>query len=106
METIFQGNNLLTFAVVLLAIVATWNTLWSGYKNYMEAKKPSNDLKTIVTEHAGMLDRDNKRLRELEDSSKLLLRGLSVLLEHEIKGNHVEQLEKVKDDINEYLINR
>ena len=102
----FTGNNLLTFAVILLAIVTTWNTLWSGYKNYMEAKKPSNDLRTIVSDHTTMLDRDNKRLRELEDSSKLLLRGLSVMLEHEINGNHVEHLEQVKNDINEYLINR
>lgn len=106
METILQGNNLLTFGVVLLAIVATWNTLWTGIKNYREAKKPQDDLKSQIKNQAAMLNRDNNRLRELEECNKLLLRGLGMLLEHEISGNHVEQLTLVKNEINEFLINR
>ena len=100
------GNNLLTFAVVLLALVAVWNTMWSGYKNYKEAKKPHDDLRSTINDHSKMLHRDNERLRELEECNRLLLRAFSVILEHEITGNHIESLVQVKNDINDFLINR
>lgn len=106
METIFAQNNLLTFGVVLLAIVATWNTLWTGVRNYREAKKPRDDEKARLDAVEEHLDNDNRRLNELEGSNRLLLRAFSVMLEHEISGDHVEQLERVRDDINTYLINR
>ena len=96
----------LTAAVVALAIVAAWNTVWAGFKNFREAKKPSEDLRAQVESHAEMLDRDNRRLRELEDSQRLLLKSMSQLLEHNITGNDVVGLKTVRDEINDYLINR
>lgn len=100
------GPNILTFAVVLLAIVAIWNTVWMGIKNVREARKPQNDLRAKVEAHDVMLARDKARLDDLEQSSRLMLRAISQLIEHEVTGNHNDQLRKVQEDINTYLINR
>ncbi|MBR1445457.1 MAG: hypothetical protein IJ586_00010 [Alloprevotella sp.] len=100
------GPNLLTFGVVLLALVATWNTLWTGWKNVREARKPQDDLRAMVESHGKMLAKDKERLDDLEESNRLVLRAISQLIEHELTGNHNKQLTEVKDDINDYLINR
>lgn len=99
-------TDILAAAVVILAIVAAWNTIWSGIKNYREARKPQNDLRATVEAHGKMLAKDKERLDELEESNRLLLRAISQLIEHELTGNHDDQLVSVKDDINKFLINR
>ena len=98
--------DILAAAAVVLIIVTAWNTVWSGIKNYREARKPQNDLRAQVEAHGNMLAKDKERLDELEESNRLMLRAISQLIEHELTGNHDDQLTRVKDDINEYLINR
>jgi len=56
--------------------------------------------------HAQYLDNDNQRLKDVELSNKLIMRGLMQLMTHAIDGNHVDMLEKARDDINSYLIER
>jgi len=100
------GPDVLTFGVVLLAIVATWNTLWAGIKNIREARKPTDDLRATVEAHSAMLAKDKARLDDGDEMQRLLLRAISQLIEHEVTGNHDEQLRQVQQDINTYLINR
>lgn len=102
----FTENNLLTFGVVALAVLAIWNTVWTSIKNYREAKKPRDDLRAKLEAHDAMLKRDKARLDDLEQSSRLMLRAISQLIEHEVTGNHNDQLRQVQQDINTYLINR
>lgn len=101
-----NGQNLMTFGIVALAILAIWNTVWASYKNYREAKKPRDDEKARLAEVEEHLDNDNKRLNDLEQSTRLMLRGMVQLLDHEIDGNHTELLAAVRDDIETFLINR
>lgn len=68
--------------------------------------KQVDDHERKLEKHAEHLDNDNKRLNDMEQSNKLIMRGVMQLMTHEIDGNHVDQLEKVRDDMNQYLINR
>lgn len=43
---------------------------------------------------------------EQEEMTRLTLRGVNALLNHEITGNGIENLKKVRDDITEHLIDR
>lgn len=101
-----SSTDLLTAGVVILALITAWNTVWTGIRNIKEARKPQDDLKSQVEAHGEMLDRDNKRLRELEESQRLILKSMSQLLEHNITGNDVDGLKSIRDEINTYLINR
>ena len=42
-----------------------------------------------VDRHAECLDRDDKRIGDLEESNRLIMRGVMQLMSHEIDGNHV-----------------
>lgn len=101
-----NAQSLATFALVALALLAIWNTVWTSVRNYREARKPRDEEKARLAEVEKHLDNDNRRLNELEQSNRLVLRALSQLIDHELDGNHTDKLEKARDDINEYLINR
>lgn len=80
--------------------------IWGVWKIVKEIKKPSDDLKKLVDRHSAMLDNDNKRLKEIEESNKMILQCLSVIINHNITGNGIEQMKEVRNDLQEYLINR
>lgn len=80
--------------------------IWALWKVVKEAKKPNDELKAKVDTHDRLLDTDNKRLKEVEDSNQMILKCMSVIINHEITGNGIEKMKKVRDDLQEYLINR
>ena len=53
-----------------------------------------------------MLDSDNRRLKEVEESNRLILQSLLVIVNHEISGNGIEGMKKTRDELQEYLVNR
>lgn len=59
-----------------------------------------------LKKHDAMLDNDNKRLRQLEDGNKIIQRALLELLKHGIDGNDIDGMRKVRDDLQQYLIDR
>lgn len=58
--------------------------LWKIVK---EARKPNDDLKARVEQHDRLLDKDNKRIEEIEASNQMVLKSLLVIINHEITGN-------------------
>ena len=94
------------FVLVLAGILATIVLISSAIKAVREMTKPQEELKKEVKRHAEGLDRDNKRIAEQEEMTRLTLRGVNALLNHEITGNGIENLKKVRDDITEHLIDK
>lgn len=80
--------------------------LWGLWKIVKELKKPNDDLKAAVSKHTKLLDNDNKRLKEYEESNRMILQCLLVIINHEITGNGIENLKHARDDLQEYLINK
>lgn len=86
-----------------LALVASF---YGFYKMYKEIKKPSDDLKSKVNKHEELLNNDNDRLKEVEESNKMILQSLLVIINHDITGNGIEQLKETRNSLQEYLINK
>lgn len=80
-------------------------SLWGVYKIIVELKKPSDDLKKKVESHEQKLDSDNERLKYIEQSNKMILQSLLVIINHDITGNGNEALKSTRDDLQEFLIN-
>lgn len=59
-----------------------------------------------LKKHDAMLDNDNKRLIALEKSNNLTMKALLALLKHGIDGNDITGMKKVRDELEEYLIDR
>lgn len=80
--------------------------LWATYKIIKEAKKPSDDLKAEVSRHDELLDSDNKRLKEMESSNRMILQCLLVIINHDVTGNGIAKMKEIRDNLQEYLINK
>ena len=80
--------------------------LWGLWKIVKELKKPNDDLKAALSKHTKLLDNDNQRLKEYEESNRMILQCLLVIINHEITGNGIENLKHARDDLQEYLINK
>ena len=90
----------------ILAICAFISAIWGVYKIIKELKKPSDDLREEVERHSNLLDTDNKRLQELESSNKMILQTLLAIINHDITGNGIDKMKQIRDDLQEYLIER
>ena len=54
----------------------------------------------------GFLDTDKKRLDNIDKSTRVTQRALLALLAHGIDGNHQQQMEEAKEELQSHLINR
>lgn len=65
-------------------------------------KKIEDRLETFE----GYFFNDKVRIDTIENSNRVTQQAILALLNHAINGNNLEQLEKARDNLNEYLINR
>lgn len=87
----------------LCAFVAA---VWGVWKIVKEIRKPNADLKATVEKHDKLLNNDNKRLKEFDESNQMVLKCLLVIINHEITGNGIEKMKEARDELQTFLINR
>lgn len=90
----------------ILLICSLITALWGVYKIVKEVKKPSKDLQETVDEHSKLLDSDNVRLKGVEESNKMILQCLLVIINHDITGNGIDNLKDTRDKLQQYLIDK
>lgn len=71
-----------------------------------QALKPLTDFDSRVKKIEQHQDNDNKRLSRLEESNEQILFTVYALLNHSIDNNHNEEMQKRKNELDEYLIKR
>ena len=99
MEVMITSNQILAFCGFITAI-------WGVWKIVKELRKPNEDLKKQVEKHDDLLNTDNRRLKEIEDSNKMTLQCLLVIINHSITGNGVDKLKQTRDELQEFLIKK
>lgn len=90
----------------ILAFCGLITALWGVYKIVKEVKKPSDDMKAKLQKHDQLLSDDNERLKEVENSNKMILQCLLVIINHDITGNCIDRMKEARDELQEYLINK
>lgn len=108
--------------------------VWGVWKIVKEIKKPSNDLHDLVEHHDYLLKKDNQRLERLEsaslqivseteshdddikeiikslkdaeDTNKIVLKSLFVIINHDITNNGIDKLKETLNELNSYLVEK
>lgn len=101
---ITQVWNYIAFACVVITTLGGAGAIIVAVVKWW--KKPDEDRDKMIKEHEKKLDNDHKRLMELEESNKVMMRSMLALMSHELDGNHRAELEKARDDLQDYLIRR
>lgn len=90
----------------VLSICAAVTAVWGVYKIYKELKKPNDDLRAQVQANTKHIANDNERIKDVEIYSNMICRCLLVQLDHQITGNGIDKLKKMRTELNDYLVNR
>ena len=97
-------------ATLVLVLVGAYNTIMNAVKNYREEKsrkdKPVSSLEAKVNDHEERLGGNDRRINDLEESNRIIMRALMAMLSHEINGNSDEKLRASYDEIQQFLIDR
>lgn len=108
--------------------------IWGVWKIVKEIKKPSNDLHDLVEHHDYLLKKNNQRLEKLESTSlqmvseteshdddikeiikslkdaeetnKIVLKSLFVIISHDITNNGIDKLKETLNELNSYLVEK
>lgn len=80
--------------------------LWGLWKIIKEVRKPNQDLKDVVAKHERLLANDDQRMKEFEDSNRMILQCLLVIINHDITGNGIDRMKEARDELQDYLINK
>lgn len=99
MEFTITSNQIMGFLGLITAI-------WGVWKIVKELKKPNDDLKKEVQRHTELLNSDNTRLRSVEESNKMILQCLFVILNHDITGNGIDNMKEARSELETFLANK
>ena len=80
--------------------------LWGLWKIIKEVRKPNQDLKDVVAKHERLLANDDQRMKEFENSNRMILQCLLVIINHDITGNGIDRMKEARDELQDYLINK
>lgn len=97
------------FAITLndfLYICGIIATVWGAYKIIKEVKKPSNDLKETVKKHEEYLKKDRTEIEEIKEGNKVICKSIMTMINHELSGNDISNMRKMRDELQEYLIDK
>lgn len=90
----------LTFNVhdimILLGLIAS---IWAVYKIIKEVAEPRRALEKQVETLDSWHREDHKRIKEMEEQQKLILKSLYYLVEHELTGNGLTDFNTIKTEI-------
>lgn len=94
------------FIIVLMAIAGAVVLIGNVVKTFKEWRRPSTDLNAWRQDIDRKLDRDDSRLKSIEEGNRVVTRGVLALISHEINGNSHDKLQKSQAEITNYLIDR
>ena len=95
----------LVLAAIFTFIVLADNAVERIRKWFMKPSDDISDLSDRLDAHDAMLDNDNKRINKVEEMERMTLRGINLLMAHEINGNDISKLQDFSHEVETYLIN-
>lgn len=99
-----QGIMISTEQIVYICgVIAAVYGVWKIYK---EVKKPNDDVRSMVKTHEDKIKLEEERLKEQEETNRMILQCMLDLINHEITGNGIDKLKERRDRLQEFLINK
>lgn len=99
-----QGITINTEQIIYICTLVA--AVWAVYKIYKEINKPNDNVRTMVKNHDEKLKKEDNRLKEQEETNRMILQCMLDLINHEITGNGIDKLKERRDSLQEFLINK
>ena len=89
-----------TIVAICAAVIAIWNV----YKIKKELDRPTEDRVKRLNDVEAKANNNDKRLKNLEEATRLSLKAQLAIIDHLTSGNHTDQLIEVNKEITNYLL--
>lgn len=103
-------SGLWNFFIVLIGLCLLFITLGNVVKTFKDLKKPNDDNKddinTKLHRDKERLDMHTLQIEGLREYSRVQCTALIALLDHELHNGNAEQMQKARDELSAYLINK
>lgn len=110
LKFIFEGNNLLTFLLVLVCLMGLYVLFGNAVKTHRELHKPNEekdkDLKTRVRTMETTVADHSEEINDLHEGVRVQCQAVMALLNHAIHNGNTEEMEKAASELNTYLSNK
>ena len=113
-EVVFTPEQLIVWFVAVCAGFSTIATAIAWIvKGWRKAHEPTmkqderlNALESEIGQHRELLRQDKERFDAMEEGNRITQQAILALLSHGIDGNEIEGMQKAKERLQEYLINK
>ena len=100
--------------LVVCGAIITILTVWNMVESRVKAiKEPTTTLSSRVAvieskieEYEQRFKRDKEKIEEIEKGNRITQRTLLALLNHDLIGDNIDEMNDVKRELENYLINR
>lgn len=99
-------SELETFVAVLFVLFGGVITIGKVVDTIKSWKKPGRDVLKRLSDAEAHLDTDNRRLKQLEESDKVIMKSQLAMIEHMKTSNGFNKLEEAANLINNHLLSR
>lgn len=102
----YEYKDLVDFFLMFLSGCGVISIVGGAWFMIKRLKQPSDDFHKKVENHEQYLQRDFARLNEIETDNKVICKALLVLINHGITNNGIDRMKEVRDELQEYLIDK
>lgn len=99
-----------TACAFIISASAAFRIIVDAIKRLRAPEKTQDDRLKVIEERLDLFEtyflNDKKRIDAMESGNRVTQQAILALLSHAINGDNQEQLEKARNNLNEYLINR
>lgn len=99
----FTPAQLVAWAAAIMTISSAVTIIINLVSKLKEPETKQNDR---ISQCENRLDKDDRRIKEIEEGNKITQTALLALLKHSINGNDTKALKDAEKNLEEYLINR
>lgn len=99
-------NDLQSSVAIILLACTTFMTLFNTFKMFRELHAPSADRLKRLEQVEQSMEEYGHELNDLKQAQRLNLKAQTVIIEHLTGGNHTEQLNSIREEIQGYLISK
>lgn len=103
---VYIGGNPLEFIQQILSICGAVSILGGAGTIIIKVIRPAFKLSKRVAQLEEYNTKDYKRLQSLEEMQKQQSKCLAAMLNHQITGNGIENMKKIRDELLESIIDK
>lgn len=106
----FSWESVAVAIVIIATAFGLFNLVASAWQNYKKLKAPSEQhdeqIMKFLKNDKARLDRLEVQANEQAEATKLMLKSMMQLMNHELDGNHIDKLVEMRDKLNDYLVEK